>query len=238
MAARFKVINWSAREGPDSQGNWVSRSAPTAFAEGGGRALSPRLRRRLTRLGAMALGAALAIEYRDDARFVFCSRHGDFQRTAALLTALFRREALSPTDFSMSVHNALAGMLSIARQAKAGHTAIAAGPNTFAYGLVEAAAILAADGEASVLLVYYDEPLPAPFDEIEAGKPEATVALALLLTPADDGVGVEALIGPAAARATGSSRAALDFIRFLESGAAEQACGDGSLHVRRLHAAA
>ena len=67
------------------------------------------LRRRLDRHGRMALATAwTCAEGLDSVQFVFASRHGDLDRTLELLTALGNKDMLSPTSFSLSVHNSTA----------------------------------------------------------------------------------------------------------------------------------
>jgi Beta-ketoacyl synthase, N-terminal domain len=78
------------------------------------------------------------------------------------------------------VHNALAGLLSIALKNTAGHTAIAAGADTFGFGLVEASACIADQPGNRVLLVYFDEALPNPYSELH-GPADLGIAVALLV---------------------------------------------------------
>lgn len=130
------------------------------------------LRRRAERLGRMLLETLFepTLAYHGQP-LIHASRHGEATRTVPLLTELARDGAVSPQSFSMAVHNATSGLFTIARQSQAPVTAIAAGPETACAGLTEAIGQLA-DGAASVLLCFSDEPLPAlyqPFvDDAEA----------------------------------------------------------------------
>jgi hypothetical protein len=153
------------------------------------------------------------------ARFVFATRHGEFSRTLSLLRTLAADEPVSPADFSLSVHNALAGLLSIASKNQEGHTSLAAAGDTFACGLLEAAATLAASPKQPVLLVYYDEPLPPPYDTFGAAG-DGTMALALLLgAPGGEGV-IELDADPdETVEAPSGVQQALGFLRFYLSGA-------------------
>lgn len=122
------------------------------------------MRRRVERLGRIALQAAYWGQ--QDAApcpIVFASRHGDSVRTVQLLRQLAGGEGLSPTAFSMSVHNAIGALFSIARQDQTSYTAVAQGEETTEAAFVEALGLLAS-GEPAVLVVCYDEPLPEPFD--------------------------------------------------------------------------
>jgi len=92
---------------------------------------------------------------------VFASADGDGAVLAQMLQDLAAdKVALSPTTFHNSVFNAPAGYWSIAAHAPAASTTICAGEGSFASGLLEAAAQLAA-AQASVLLVACDHPFPA-----------------------------------------------------------------------------
>jgi hypothetical protein len=222
MSAHFKVVNWAARmPGRTSRADWcawaggveVSTDAPPP-AE-----LPMMLRRRLTPIGQAALAVAAEASPSAASRYVFCSRHGEFSRTMRLLKAVAEHEPLSPADFSVSVHNALAGILSIARQAHSGHTALANGDESFAAGLLEAAALIATGADRQVLLVYFDDDLPAPYDEIEPPDGNGALAAAMLFGTSDEaGTAVRVTLEPTDGRPPGPKHQALDFLRFLASG--------------------
>lgn len=142
------------------------------------------VRRRVTPLGRKALEVAGGLTQSEPARYVFSSRHGEFSRTLAILRTLSADGSVSPTDFSMSVHHALTGILSIQQGNHAGHTALAAGAESFCFAMMEAAAALMDAPQQPVLVVHYDEPLPEEYAVFE-GQPQAVV-LALLLTAGND----------------------------------------------------
>lgn len=224
----FRIVDWAARSpGRETKAQWSAwASGETAPAPANPltAAMPMLLRRRLGKLGQLAVAAAYEAGAAPPVRYVFCSRHGEFGRTLGLLRDGALGEPLSPTEFSVSVHNALAGLLSIATKATGGHTALAAGADTFAYGLVESAASLAAAPDEPVLLVYFDEPLPAPFDALVPPADEAPLACALLLSALDDPASPGELVELAIAAAPGdrdamTTRQASDFLRFLASGA-------------------
>lgn len=154
-----------------------------AGAEPGVKAMPAMLRRRAGFLGKMALEVAYqCLDGRTDIPTVFCSRHGEVARSLELLADLVRGEPLSPTAFSMSVHNAIVGLLSIARADRAHQLALAAGTATIEHAVIEACGLMA-DGASQVLLVACDTSLPelyAPFQDCE----EQPYAWAWLLTPA------------------------------------------------------
>ena len=90
--------------------------------------------------------------------------------------------AVSPTRFHNSVHNAAAGYWTIGTGAHVPATAISAGRGSFAQGLIEAMAQLAAGSEA-VLLVAYDGPACGPLGEMAPSEGLLGVALVLSNSP-------------------------------------------------------
>ncbi len=148
-------------------------------------AMPAMLRRRAGFLGKMALEVAYAcLDGRTGVPAVFCSRHGEVTRAVDLLGELARDQPLSPTGFGLAVHNASAGLFSIARADRANHLALAGHSATIEHGVVEACGLLA-DGAPAVLLVAYDCPLPAPLDGFEDCD-EQPYAWAWLMTAPDE----------------------------------------------------
>lgn len=142
------------------------------------------LRRRAGALGKMALEVAYqCLDGRKDVPAVFCSRHGEVARAFDLLNDLANGVALSPTAFGLAVHNASAGLFSIARTDQANHLALAAGASTVEHAVIEACGLLA-DGAPMVLLVAYDNCLPTVFEQFEDCDEQAH-AWAWLMVPAD-----------------------------------------------------
>jgi hypothetical protein len=148
--------------------------------------VDPLMRRRLSRLARMALHVAhVCTQTRAAERSVFASRHGELQRTVGMLHDLGRNTELSPTDFSLSVHNAIAGVHSIVRRDRSPSVAVAAGEESFAYGLIEAAGQWQLDTDRSVLFVYADEPAPTEYRRFVSDR-EMPHALALLIGSGGD----------------------------------------------------
>ena len=183
-ALSFSIRDWFAwKPGHETRASWLpaaSATLPAPAAEPDwaiktAAALPMMLRRRLSEFGQKVVGSALALPAAKHARYVFASRYGEFTTTVRILEDLHKGTLPSPTDFSLSVHHALAGLLSIQTGNKAGHTTVSAGRDTFGYGLLEAVAFCAEQPDQSALLVAYDEPLPDiyhPFRSAdEAGLP-------------------------------------------------------------------
>jgi hypothetical protein len=185
----FGIARWQAWapqvDGAPAWRAWMEgEQAPESELQPDVSFLPALTRRRLDRHGRMALHTAWpCLEGVASAQFVFASRHGDLDRTLELLTALAHEETLSPTVFSLSVHNSAAGLLSIARGDRGAATAMAAGPDTLGMGLLEGANLIAAGAER-VLVCYADDAVPPAFQayvaEDDTHKP---FAVSLLLTP-------------------------------------------------------
>ncbi|MZR32224.1 beta-ketoacyl synthase chain length factor [Sneathiella litorea] len=190
----FTVRRWSAwapsLDGPEAWQQWARGEAdiPVGEVTPDVRDLPAGLRRRLSRLGKIALRVAMDVEPEENSRVVFSSRNGNVNEMLSLLQSLAVEEPISPTGFGMSVHNSLAGMLSIVRKNRAAQTAIAAGGESLCLGLIEALACLNEDPSSPVLLLHADETLPdfyAPFQDREV----PVCALALVIDAAAQGEG-------------------------------------------------
>lgn len=113
---------------------------------------------------------------------VFTSRHGELERNLRILTALAAQQALSPTDFAMSVHNSAVGSLTIAARQPLVSSSLSAGVDSFQQGLIDVTALHQA-GYQQVLLVDFEGAVP---DYYRPWLPEmehfnAPYAVALLL---------------------------------------------------------
>ncbi|MDU6431753.1 MAG: beta-ketoacyl synthase chain length factor [Pantoea sp.] len=116
--------------------------------------------RRLSSGSRAAVECGLALLARQPAdAVVFTSRHGELERNLRILTALAEEQALSPTDFAMSVHNSAVGSLTIAAQQPLVSTSISAGIDSFQQGLIEVTALHQA-GYKKVLLVDFEGAIP------------------------------------------------------------------------------
>ena len=202
-----------------SAGAWRPPPSP---AEGcpDARSIPPLLRRRCSRLSRLMLHVAFACCADDDVSTVatvFASRHGEAASTVPLLETLAREQPLTAASFSHSVHNAPAGLFSIAAKNHQILSALAAGADTFPSAFLEALAVLQRAGGGGVLLVVGGEPLPAVLEKFQ-DEPAAAYALALVLAPSGDGPGLGLAGGRAdAARTTPAWPQAIEFLRWLLS---------------------
>jgi len=168
---------------------WARRAVPALPPEVD---IAPQLdvmpamtRRRLNQLGRMAAHVAYAAALspaKDDDRsslptpMIFASRYGDASRSLALLADLVQERAISPTSFSLSVHNAIGAMVSIARSDRSPQCAIAAGAASAGAAILEACGLLA-DGAPEVIVVCFDSPLPGEYGPF-SNEPAAPYAWA------------------------------------------------------------
>lgn len=144
-------------------------------------------RRRLSAFAKMTLHCALEAsgEYQHDVASVFSSRHGDLHKTSKLISDVASKEALSPTHFGLSVHNAVGGLFSIFTGNKAPLNAVSAGEDSFFMGLVDAVAKLHYHGYQRILYVYSDQAVPSIYQEYVQQQPD-NIAVGLLIEPASE----------------------------------------------------
>jgi len=90
---------------------------------------------------------------------LFTSRHGELERNFRILQALANDQAVSPTDFAMSVHNAAVGNLTILAKQPLVSSSLSAGRESFQQGLLEVQCLLHA-GHRRILMVDFDGHLP------------------------------------------------------------------------------
>lgn len=185
--SRIPVLNchlerwcaWTGKEAPALEkapagGQWLPAGPPDVGF------LPAMQRRRLSPLARSAFAVAWhCLSPGEEVPLLCSSADGEMQRTVALLGALAEEEPLSPTSFSLSVHNAIAGQMSIALGNQAAVLAIAPGDEGLAAAMVEACGLLA-EGAEQVVVVWYDEPLPEPYAAFGHHEPEAA-ALAMRL---------------------------------------------------------
>jgi hypothetical protein len=178
----LRVVNWAAILVSDIDGS--QQSFGHAAAED---AIPPAVRRRMGKLERLAARCAFGVlDDKPTGELVFCSRYGNVETLASLLRDIANGQLTSPMAFSCSVHNATPSFVGQIRKERIGHTALAAGPNTFAAGLIESYARLVADDCQDVTLVFADAALPEPYDEFEEEKGAPGLAMAVRLEHTED----------------------------------------------------
>ena len=176
---------WEASR-PFLTGAAAYREAPTVVAASD--LLPATERRRVGMPVKLALAAgqeAFANAGRDAAATatVFASSGGDCDNVHQLCETLasLARE-VSPTRFHNSVHNVAAGYWSIATRSRAASTSLCCHDASFAAGLLETAAQIAADGGAAALIAY-DHPYPEPLHAVRPVRASFGTALVLARQP-------------------------------------------------------
>lgn len=221
----FAVDAWRAwAPGMEDETAWAAWcAAPHAIVDNGEQPacafVPPMQRRRLSRLARIVMHAAWPLCGDDEQLpFVFASRHGETTRTFAMLDEIGRNAPLSPTQFGLSVHNAIAGQWSILRGQRGESVAIAGEADTFEHAIVEAAGLLG-DGEPTAIVVIAEE-RPAPAYDGHIDDVPFSYALALRLSLAGSGPRwrLSLAANDGAAPVAGAPHA-LRFVRALHDGA-------------------
>lgn len=149
-------------------------------------AIPAMMRRRLNATGKQVISCIQQLAFQNNTPAVFCSRHGELGRSIQLLAPLANGEPLSPTHFSLSVHNALAGIWSIGTGNTANISAIAAGATPVVAALTEAWTIMQAEGCDEIVCVIYDEQPPQPYTESVAATSGCNILALTLSAPSAD----------------------------------------------------
>lgn len=221
----FRVCRWAAwAPGLETQEAWGAWLAAPVWPWTPTDAVAPlaevpaMTRRRIDPQGRAALQVAWVAQGAEPTGpVVFASRWGEIARSVDLLRQLSQGEALSPTAFSLSVHNAASAVYSIARGDRANYTAVSAGPASAAAGVCEALGLLA-QGASQVLVVSVEAALPEPYQGFDA-HPGPLRAWAALLEPVEQGLRLQACAP--GADTEGDLPPDLAALRFLAGGASQ-----------------
>lgn len=182
--------------------------------------LPPMLRRRCTPLTKIMLRVAFDTcpeTERGAVRTVFASRHGSINESIDLIEAVVRKERLSPAKFSHTVHNAQAGLFSIAAGNREASASLAAQADTFPLGFLEALTHLEREPSRPVLFVTGDVPLAPTFAPL-VSEPTASYAVGLVLATRGEGPRIEFEITAGAGRASAQWPQAAEFLRWWLAG--------------------
>ena len=192
MKFAFNIIDWQARApGLSETEQWhewsrlshaIDPTAPLAKLH----ELPMMTARRLSSGSKLAVDCGLAMLRRHDISAVlYTSRHGELERNYRILHALATEQALSPTDFALSVHNSAVGNLTIAAKKPIVSSSLSAGRDTFQQGLCEVIGLLQA-GYQRVLMVDFDGFLPEFYHpQLPPDMPTWPFAVALVIESGD-----------------------------------------------------
>lgn len=191
LPMQFTIEQWRAwAPGLESEADWLAwsqQSEPPAASDSlpDVSFLPAMQRRRLSPLARMAFSVAwpLADAHGAPLPLVFMSRHGETPRTFGLLCDVSAQAPLSPTQFSLSVHNAIIGQWSIMRGDTSEMTALAGEGDGLEHAVLEAQLLLD-EGAPAVLLVIAEDTPPAAYAAWVDDVP-FPYAVALLLKPGE-----------------------------------------------------
>lgn len=183
-------------------------SATGTLAELPVKALPPLLKRRLSKLGGACCALLDHLIPEADLPVVHASRHGDLRTSLALLSDIKTNGQPSPGKFSVSVHNAILGVYSIASGNRSTMQALAACGNEFEAAIIDALGYLH-EGYPAVVVLFSEEAIPALLaDQISEPTQPCALALRLSLTQ-----GQPLYRTPADSTATPDPLAVLDWLQ-------------------------
>lgn len=187
MEFTFSLQSWSAwSTSRPRREDWINWAAGRTFQaeeiEPDVSMVPAMKRRRMSTLSKMAFAVAYDCMKDKDVTpvCVFGSRHGELKRTLGIVNEMVLKRDISPTDFSLSVHNTALGLYSILTANELPSTTVVGGDNTFGAAMIEAMIHLNRFPDAPVLLVVFDEPAMYPLSSLQLG-PEEAFGIALLL---------------------------------------------------------
>lgn len=189
MALSFAISEWSGWQSEVTSDICESTKNLTVSESPDVKIIPPMLRRRLNLLGRACASEVLKhTPENTDIPIVYCSQHGDIQRTYHVLKELTDQQPVSPMHFSLAVHNAICGVLSIQTNNQANISSIAAGQEGIIPLLLEALGILQS-GAPEVLCVICDVPLPDIYKD-DKSQPAVPYAVSFIVT-GDEGILLE-----------------------------------------------
>jgi hypothetical protein len=233
MTADFIVKQWNAwAPGVSCREDWQKWHDHQTFAQQEKAAIPaavPKaLQRRLSPLARAVFNAADGCINSDKPLpIIFSSSHGEVNKSLEMLKSMQKGEEVSPTAFSLSVHNAISGLFSMAYSNHREITVVAPGQDGIAPAFIEALGLLQERHAEEVLIVFYDEPLSDFYPSLPfALNAPAICALALRISLTGIGLPVQ-LNWSAAHRDDGEHALQIfSFIKFLVSDEQSLALGN------------
>lgn len=143
-------------------------------------------RRRLSPSARLFFEAAWdLVAVQPDIPVVYASMNGEMDRNFALWHSLLKEGDVSPTSFSLSVHNALIGQWSEFRQVKSETTALMSNGDNLEVALLEAYLLLN-EGAERVLVVITESPLDKQYNAEPVYRSPFSYALALVVEKGEE----------------------------------------------------
>ena len=193
MRQDFTIRQWSVWP-PIQQNEELDRKKESELLS----TVPKMLRRRLSPLAKIVFCAAnQCIDENTCLPTVFSSTHGELAKSFGMMEMIEAGEEISPTAFSLSVHNAIAGLFSMAHHNNTQSTVVAPGEEGMAPAFIEALGLLK-EGAEQVLVVLYDEPLVAFYPSAPFRlTAENSCAVAFIITKNGDGIPMQLSCFPA-----------------------------------------
>lgn len=117
---------------------------------------------------------------------IFSSASGELEHNYKVLNSTVLKTDVSPTDFSMSVHNAAVGNFTILSKSKIPSSSVSAGIDSFVMALTDAYTMIKT-GAKKVLVCDYDVTIPEFFKiYLDKSYPTYPHALALVISEGDE----------------------------------------------------
>jgi hypothetical protein len=166
-SSKFGVKAWSAwSPSLRSQEDWLAWAKNPFVPNGEDKprveGMQPINRRRLKRLGSMALETAYGLT-ETNAPIIFCSKIGESERCYELLKELTETGAISPQSFSLAVHNAIPSLYTIDKKMNSNVLAISSEAGVFS-AIIEALGLFAC-GEQVVRIIVAEEAVPSEYKQ-------------------------------------------------------------------------
>jgi hypothetical protein len=164
-SAKFGLKAWSAWSSSlKTQEEWLAWAknpfTPNGVDKPKVEGMQPINRRRLKRLGSMALETAYSLPD-VSCPIIFCSKLGESERCYELLKELAETGALSPQSFSLAVHNAIPSLYTIDKKLNSNVLAISSEAGVFS-AIIEALGLFAC-GEQAVRIIVAEEAVPSEY---------------------------------------------------------------------------
>lgn len=186
----FTLQHWCLWQSAETAANGCWPGGEVLAFNGGGADVSfmPAIQSR--RLSPLAM-AACAVAWRcrlaeGDMPSVFYSSHGESRYYFEMLDGMAAGEKMSPSRFSLCVHNAIAGLFNVQSESFLPYVCLAGGSDGLFGAFLEAAGMLME--VSKVLVIWYEQPLPEAYQPYLAG-PDTTWALGMVLARAGDAGG-------------------------------------------------
>lgn len=211
MATAFSISNWYAWTNAPPFG--TSAESVLHSDNPDTTAIPPMLRRRLNLLGKATASCALKLlGDRKSIPMVYCSRHGDLSRSLSVLQENAEDLPVSPTNFSLAVHNAICGIISIDRKLNSNIVTLSSADGLVPM-LLESIALLG-ESHSEVLCLAADVPPPEIYRSLDDLEPAHAFCAGFIVSSRH---GQALQLENTSCKTAAPAASALDLARFMSS---------------------